>query len=458
MGGNHPGFASATSNATNLDMADFPALGSQVAPHSSVSSGAAPSNSLFSSYASQAGTGVSNSSLGSGMMGMLSRAAPFTHDEFPALNRGHATERSAAAVAHGASGNVHPMGTSFFFPLSYPDHPAPAAWQQEQQQQRQNLAQDLARKHNLHAPQSPSTVNAPPSAQSAWMQSYGAQPPGALSRIGLTRPSAESAIRVDGHADADAQALEHDAPGHAAYVANREVANMPIHQVLSSPADRFGLVGLVSLIKTQDPDMSMLTMGNNLQTLGMNLDSLDALSSSFVTPWSQDPALASLQVEPAYQLPSCYNVQPPPPAQTKIASFSDETLFFIFYSTPRDVLQEAAAQELYARNWRYHKGLHLWLTKEQNTEPLQKTPTYERGTYVFFDPGSWEKVSKNFVLMYEMLEEKPSAQSILSGHPATPSQHPVVGGKAASMPAAAAAARGATQSSTAQSSPQTSFA
>lgn len=284
------------------------------------------------------------------------------------------------------------------------------------------------------------------------MQSYGAQPPSSLNRIGLSRAVHDGALRVDGHTDSDAKTLElaaHETPGHA-YVANNEAMNLPIHQVLSSPADRFGLVGLVSLIKTQDPDMSMLTMGHNLQTLGMNLDSLEALSSSFVAPWSQDPTLASMQVEPAYQLPSCYNVQPPPPAQTKIASFSDETLFFIFYSTPRDVLQEVAAQELYARNWRYHKGLHLWLTKEQNTEPLQKTPTYERGTYVFFDPGSWEKVSKNFVLMYEMLEEKPSAQAVLS---ATPSQHAVSGKPFAGTSAARAGA-----SSTAHSSPQTSFA
>lgn len=57
-------------------------------------------------------------------------------------------------------------------------------------------------------------------------------------------------------------------------------------------------------------------------------------------------------VEPEFHLPSCYNVQPPPPAQSKVANFSDETLFFIFYSTPRDVLQEVAAMELHHRNWR----------------------------------------------------------------------------------------------------------
>lgn len=52
-----------------------------------------------------------------------------------------------------------------------------------------------------------------------------------------------------------------------------------------------------------------------------------------------------LNIEPEFHLPSCYNVQPPP-ANTKIGNFSDETLFFIFYSQPRDAMQEMAAHEL----------------------------------------------------------------------------------------------------------------
>lgn len=118
-----------------------------------------------------------------------------------------------------------------------------------------------------------------------------------------------------------------------------------------------------------------------------------------------------LNIEPEFHLPSCYNVQPPP-ANTKIGNFSDETLFFIFYSQPRDAMQEMAAHELcvfyyslalsrsacararrrltrgglcasrYKHNWRYHKELRLWLTKEAGTEPVQKTATFERGSYM----------------------------------------------------------------------------
>lgn len=460
----HPGYASAAmSNAPGLDLADFPALGSQ-APQSSTTNSSNASG-MFSTYASHAGTGASSSPM------MMSRGgAPFSQEDFPTLHRAHA----AAAAAAQDSRSTH-TGMSYG-----PEQSAPS-WQQDPQSGA-SLAQDL-RKQGLHAP-SPAnqstasmvTAGAPNTAQSQgmWMQSYGSQPQ--FNRINLARMPHDNATGADGSHAAVLSALNsnHDAMqrtkvSNSAY--GTESAHLPIHQVLTSPVDRFGLVGLVGLIKTQNPDVAMLSMGSNLQSLGMKLDASDSLSASFVTPWSHDPAAASSQVEPAYQLPACYNVQPPP-AQTKVASFSDESLFFIFYSTPRDALQEVAAAELYARNWRYHKGLHLWLTKDPNMEPLQKTPTYERGTYVFFDPGSWDKVSKNFVLMYEMLEEKPTSQSILtaasvhgtaaarSAPTPTPTTVAVAAAHAAVAPhgtQAVAPTHGSPMPSSNQASPQPSF-
>jgi CCR4-NOT transcription complex subunit 2 len=86
-------------------------------------------------------------------------------------------------------------------------------------------------------------------------------------------------------------------------------------------------------------------------------------------------------------------LQPPlPPPLQKMSQFTDETLFYIFYAMPRDLLQQAAAAELYAREWRYHRELKLWFTRMPGTEPTQKTPTYERGTYIYFDVHSWQKV------------------------------------------------------------------
>lgn len=146
---------------------------------------------------------------------------------------------------------------------------------------------------------------------------------------------------------------------------------MPHHQVLFSPADRYGLLGLLHIIKTQDPDLSMLTLGSDLTALGLDLAATEFVTtpflfflpaprsktntiriqmnsnlySSFITPWSDSKTALALNIEPEFHLPSCYNVVPPA-AQTKIGNFSDETLFFIFYSQPRDSMQEMAAHEL----------------------------------------------------------------------------------------------------------------
>lgn len=109
----HPGYAAAAhAGASHLDLADFPALGSQVSSHSS--NGASSAGGLFSSYASHVGAGGANS----GMM-MSRNGAPFAQEEFPALNRSHVTDN------RGAHPNaVHAYGA---------EHTA--AWQQEQQRQ-----------------------------------------------------------------------------------------------------------------------------------------------------------------------------------------------------------------------------------------------------------------------------------------------------------------------------------
>lgn len=188
-------------------------------------------------------------------------------------------------------------------------------------------------------------------------------------------------------------------PGTAA-----PVPQTPAQQILVSPADRWGLLGLLAMIKTSDPDIGLLTVGTDLGTMGLDMNNQGNLYSTFITPWSDSSAAHS--VEPDFHLPPCYNVQPPPPGPSKAASFSDETLFFMFYSSPRDALQEIAAQELYNRNWRFHKEIRRWLTKESGTSPSQKAATYERGTYTFFDPDNWEKTKKDATILYDQLEEK----------------------------------------------------
>ncbi|CAJ0630445.1 1788_t:CDS:2 [Entrophospora sp. SA101] len=177
---------------------------------------------------------------------------------------------------------------------------------------------------------------------------------------------------------------------------------------VTTSIDGYGLLGLLSVIRMTDPDLNMLSLGSDLTSLGLNLNSPDPLYATFSSPWADNNQAIGF-IEPEYHLPTCYNVQPPPPAPQKIKSFSDETLFYIFYSMPKDFLQEAAAYELFNRNWRFHKDLKLWLTKEQGAEPFNKSQVFERGTFIFFDPSAWEKFPREIVLMYDSLEDKDQA-------------------------------------------------
>lgn len=133
------------------------------------------------------------------------------------------------------------------------------------------------------------------------------------------------------------------------------------------------------------------------------------LYPSFAGPFAD---VGSRPMQPDYKLPECYVVDNVHRVTDKVPSFHDETLFFIFYTQTRDILQELAATELCVshtfllssgsfsnamtrtnRNWRYHKELRMWLTKDVSLgEPVQVSPEKEQGSYSFWNPQTWEKM------------------------------------------------------------------
>jgi CCR4-NOT transcription complex subunit 2 len=64
-----------------------------------------------------------------------------------------------------------------------------------------------------------------------------------------------------------------------------------------------------------------------------------------------------------------------------------ETLFYLFYSMPKDLLQACAAQELYRRDWRYHGELRLWLKMRNQQDFMQGQPNVQ---FMYFDVSGWE--------------------------------------------------------------------
>ncbi|XP_076934867.1 putative NOT transcription complex subunit VIP2 [Bidens hawaiensis] len=170
--------------------------------------------------------------------------------------------------------------------------------------------------------------------------------------------------------------------------------------------DRFGLLGLLSVIRMSDPDLTSLALGIDLTTLGLNLNSSENLYKTFGSPWLDEPTKGP----PEFTVPQCYFAkQSPVLNQGYLSKFQLNTLFYIFYSMPKDEAQLYAANELYNRGWFYHREHRLWFMRAANMEPLVKTNAYERGSYVCFDPNTWETIRKeNFVVYYEMMEKRPT--------------------------------------------------
>lgn len=147
----------------------------------------------------------------------------------------------------------------------------------------------------------------------------------------------------------------------------------------------FGLLGLLAVIRMTDADRNALALGSDLTSLGLNLNSSDQLYSTFASPWSESPTSR----EPQYQLPMCYYMQPPALKTGHLSKFQLETLFYIFYALPRDVLQAYAAQELYSREWKYHVDLKLWFKRASPADGV--TSTGGGVQFIYFDINSWER-------------------------------------------------------------------
>ena len=98
-------------------------------------------------------------------------------------------------------------------------------------------------------------------------------------------------------------------------------------------------------------------------------------------------------------IPSCYLVPSIPAPATKIASFADETLFYIFYPMPGDRMQDSAARELNVRGWRFHIPSKSWIKEDKD------------GAYFLFDATSWIKVKRQLSVQASDLEESRAAAS-----------------------------------------------
>lgn len=96
-------------------------------------------------------------------------------------------------------------------------------------------------------------------------------------------------------------------------------------------------------------------------------------------------------------------MQPPALKTGHLSKFQLETLFYIFYALPKDILQAYAAQELYSREWRYHGDLKLWFKRGSPSDGAvslgtastaagtQQQSSSSAAQYIYFDINTWER-------------------------------------------------------------------
>uniref|UniRef100_A0AC34QZL1 NOT2/NOT3/NOT5 C-terminal domain-containing protein n=1 Tax=Panagrolaimus sp. JU765 TaxID=591449 RepID=A0AC34QZL1_9BILA len=176
--------------------------------------------------------------------------------------------------------------------------------------------------------------------------------------------------------------------------------------------DQFGMAGVLTFLRTLDKSQGLTTLalGHDLTNLGLNLNSPERnLYQSFGGPFSDHSARTQdieCAVPDEYRTSSHIKEKLPP---VKLAKLADDTLFFLFYNCPNEAYQMVAANELYQRDWRYHKTLQAWLTRATFTGVKEQTTQYEKGAYHVFDPVQWRKIPKEMTLEYKELEQKPTA-------------------------------------------------
>ncbi|WVQ85559.1 hypothetical protein IAT38_007725 [Cryptococcus sp. DSM 104549] len=198
----------------------------------------------------------------------------------------------------------------------------------------------------------------------------------------------------------------------------------PVQQILSSPVDKWGLKALLYDIQMHmnKTDRGMMVFGEDLEELGVDINSEEALYPSFVTPWADPNSLPQPpRIEDPFHIPQCYNVHAPP-VQSKLGNFAEDTLFLAFYMSPQDVLQLEAAEELYARGWRYHTELQTWLTSptlvaidRTKADRTSGQPNWVRGPFAYLDTRTWvrQRTAEDFTIDANVLEVTRRADDIV---------------------------------------------
>lgn len=201
--------------------------------------------------------------------------------------------------------------------------------------------------------------------------------------------------------------------------ADGSVSNIPPGML----CDQYGMAGLLSFIRAVDtvPGLVAISLGTDVNKLGMNFNSKERnLYQTFGGPWVETPCnVKESDVKVPDEYLTNHAVRDKLPS-VKMGKLTEDLLFYIFYNSPGQVYQLAAASELYQRDWRYHMGKCVWITRLPYAVAKEVTSDYELGSYNVFDPNQWRKVPQEMKLEFKMLENRPTPVNIGINSSTTP--------------------------------------
>lgn len=135
-----------------------------------------------------------------------------------------------------------------------------------------------------------------------------------------------------------------------AAVGSGGVQTSPDGKVTNIPAsmvnNQYGMVGLLTLLRESDPNLVTLAMGQDLTTLGLNLNSSEKLFPSFGGPFADQPCRPQdidFHVPPEYLVNMSIREKLSP---FQLKKYKDDLLFFLFYTNVGDRMQVLVAEEL----------------------------------------------------------------------------------------------------------------
>lgn len=148
--------------------------------------------------------------------------------------------------------------------------------------------------------------------------------------------------------------------------------------------NKYGLDDLSKIINEKNIKKRNRTLGVDISDLNLNLDQKDSyqeLQDEVILLSSEEEDCTKKGLQKI--IPFCYNKQKAREVTPKLLSFfSDEALFYVFFSSPGKQEQIISANELKRRGWLFQKEQWILYSKSSSANGGKDT--------MFFNTEKWE--------------------------------------------------------------------